>query len=110
MALGALFLLEVIILFSFIVSSIFMFLPKNNEAVNKIFFALGVALSIFVTIIDATSLPSNFIPQIVIAWIGLVPSGIGVILSVAKGKPNTAAKLLVMASSVFGALGYFFLT
>ena len=108
MALGALFLLDVIIAFSFVVSSLFMFLPKKNETVHKIFFALAVMLSIFITVIDTTSLPTNMKMQTVVAWLGLVPSAIGIIITAAKGKPNTAAKLLVMLTSIFGALGYFF--
>lgn len=109
MAFTVLFLLEVIALFSFIVTSLFMFIPKNNEAVHKIFFALAIMLGIFVTIIDATALPSNYTTQIIIAWMGLIPAGIGVILAVAKGKPSVASKLLVMLTSVLAALGYFFL-
>lgn len=105
---GALFFLEVIILFSFIVSSLFMFIPKKNESIHKVFFAMAVMLADFVTIIDATSLPSNMQPQSIIAWCALVPAGIGVIITAAKGKPNTAAKLLVMATSVLGAAGYYF--
>lgn len=109
MALGALFILEVVILFSFIITSIFMFVPKNNHTVQKIFFSLAIMLSILVTVIDATSLPSNFIPQIIMAWLGLVPSAIAIIIAVAKGRPNAAAKLLVMLSSVYGALCYLFI-
>ena len=104
MALGVLFILEVVILFSFIVTGIFMFVPKNNITVHKIFFALAIMLSVLITVMDATSLPSNFIPQIVIAWLGMVPSAIAVVIAVAKGRPNTVAKLLVMFSSLYGAL------
>lgn len=104
---GALFFLEVMILFSFIVSSLFMFIPKKNEGIQKVFFAMSVMLAVFVTIIDATSLPVNMQRQTVMAWCALVPAGIGVILAVAKGKPNTASKLLVMATSVLSAVGYF---
>ena len=35
MALSAMFILEVVIVFSFIVTSLFMFIPKKNEAVHK---------------------------------------------------------------------------
>lgn len=37
MALSAMFILEVVIVFSFVVTSLFMFIPKKNEAVHKIF-------------------------------------------------------------------------
>lgn len=108
MALGALFILEVVILFSFIVTSLFMFVPKKNITVHKIFFSLAVMLSVLVTVIDATSLPVNYTLQIVLAWLGLVPSAIAVIITVAKGQPHIPAKLLVMLSSIYGAVGYLF--
>lgn len=108
MNLGALFILEIVILFSFVVTSIFMFVPKKNETVHKIFFALAIMLGVLVTAIDATSLPSNYVTQIVMAWFGLIPSAIAIVISVAKGKPNTAAKVLVMLTSVYGAAGYLF--
>ncbi|MCM1286491.1 MAG: hypothetical protein NC213_09995 [Acetobacter sp.] len=107
-AFGSLFLLEVMIAFSFVISSLFMFIPKKNESVHKIFFSLAVLLAVFITIIDATSLPSNMQLQTVLAWVALVPAGIGVIITAFSGKPSTLAKLLVMVTSILGALGYFF--
>lgn len=109
MALSAMLVLEIIIVFSFLITSVFMFIPKKNDAVHKIFFSLAVMLGILVTFIDATSLPSNLTLQIVAAWLCLVPAAIGVIVSVAKGKPNLFAKLLAMLTTVLGVLGYLFL-
>ncbi len=109
MALSVMLILEVVIVFSFVVTSLFMFVPKKNETVHKIFFSLAVMLGILVTVIDATSLPANYTNHIIIAWVGLVPSALAVIIAVAKGRPNVIAKLLVMLTSVLGALGYFFL-
>lgn len=106
MALSIMFILEVVIVFSFFVTSLFMFVPKNDDAVHKIFFGLAICLGLLITFISATALPSNYKPQIIIAWLGLVPAGVGVIISVAKGKPNTAAKLLVMLTSIYGIVGY----
>lgn len=109
MALGALFILEIVILFSFIITSLFMFLPKKEESVHKIFFALSVMLGVLVTAINATSLPSNYTTQIVIAWMGLLPSAIGIIIAVAKGKPTAPSKILTMLTTIIGAVGYLFL-
>lgn len=106
-AFGALFILEVVIVFSFVITGIFMFVPKSNEGVHKIFFALAIMLGVLVTVIDATALPSNFTAQIIMAWLGLVPSAVAIVMTVAKGKPSTLAKLLVMVTSIYGALGYF---
>lgn len=109
MAFTALFLLEVVIAFSFAVTSIFMFLPPKNITVHKIFFALAIMLSILVTVIDATSLPGDYISSIAMAWLGLLPSALAVVIAVAKGRPNAFAKLLVMLSSLYGAAGYLFI-
>lgn len=107
MAFGLLAILYTIIAFSFVVTSIFMFVPKNNPTVNKIFFALAVALAFFVTVISATSLPTNFRVQIAAAWAGLIFAAIGVIIRVAKGKTSMPANLLVMLSTAYGIAGYF---
>ena len=84
MALSAMFILEVVIVFSFIITSLFMFIPKKNEVVHKIFFALSIMLGILVTFISATSLPANMKLQTVACWICLVPGAIGIIISVEK--------------------------
>ncbi|MBQ7739632.1 MAG: hypothetical protein IJT65_00150 [Eubacterium sp.] len=104
-----LLILEIVIVFSFIVTSVYMFKPKGNETVHLIFFWLGVALSCLVTFISATSLPasSEFVNQIIFAWCGLLPAAIGIIIRMATGKTNTIANVLVMLSTVYGAACYF---
>lgn len=109
MALSALFIMEIMILASFIVTSIFMFIPKGNETVHIIFFWLSVALSVLVTFIDATALPSNYVTQIVIAWAGLIFTALGIIVRLLAGKTNVLANILVMLSSIYGAVGFFIL-
>lgn len=109
MALSALFILYIVIVASFIVTSIFMFKPKGNETVHIIFFWLAVALSVLVTFINATSLPENYVTQVVIAWAGLIFSALGVIVRLIVGKTSTLANILVMLASVYGAVGYFVL-
>lgn len=103
------FILEVVILFSFIVTTLFMFVPKKEELVHKIFFALAVMLGLLVTVIDATSMPPANKPQIIIAWLGLLPSAVGIITAVAHGKPANISKILVMLTTIWGAIGYFVL-
>ena len=109
MVFTAMFILYALIVFSFIVTSIFMFAPKGNETVHIIFFWLAVALSVFVTFIDATALPSNYVKQIVFAWAGLLFSAVGIIVRLAAGKTNAIANVLVMLSTVYGVAGYFLL-
>ncbi len=109
MALGALFILEVVIIFSFIVTTVFMFVPKKNDTVHKIFFVLSVMLGIMITFINATALPENFKTEIIMAWLGIVPAAIGVIVAVAKGKPTVVAKILALVTSLYGVFSYLFL-
>ena len=109
MAIGALFILEVVIVFSFVITSFFMFFPKKEETLHKVFFALSVMLGVLITIISATSLPSNYTAQIAVTWMGLIPAAIGVIISVAKGRPTAATKILSMLTSILGAVFYLFL-
>lgn len=108
MAFSTMLILEVVIVFSFIVTGIFMFATKD-ELVHKIFFALAIMLGILVTVVSATSLPAEMIPHIIMSWLGLVPSAIGILIAVASGKPNVFAKLCVMATTVYGVIGYFLL-
>lgn len=104
------FTLYIMIAFSFIVTSIFMFKPKSNETVHLIFFWLGVALSFFVTFINATALPAEYVKQIVFAWAGLLFSTVGIIVRLASGKTNAIANVLVMMSTIYGIGGYFLLS
>ena len=110
MALSALFILYIVIVFSFIVTSVFMFRPKGNETVHIIFFWLAAALSLLVTFINATSLPSNMTDHIIAAWCGLLFTAVGVIVRMAKGKTSSVANVLVMLATVYGAAGYFLLS
>lgn len=109
MAFEPLFILYILIVFSFIVTSIFMFKPKGNETVHIIFFWLAVALSVLVTFIDATALPAEMVKQVVFAWAGLLFSAVGIIIRLATGKTNAIANVLVMMSTLYGVGGYFLL-
>ena len=111
MALSPLFILYVVIVFSFIVTSVFMFAPKGDERVHLIFFWLGAALSLLVTFINATALPvsAEYTDKIIIAWCGILFTAVGIIVRMAAGKTNSIANVLVMVSTVYGAAGYFLL-
>lgn len=109
LALSPMLILEIMIVFSFIITSIFMFKPKDNETVHIIFFWLGIALSFLVTFISATSKPEGFIKEVILAWCGLIVAAIGLVIRIAKGKTSIVANMFVMASTIYGVLGYFFL-
>ena len=107
-AFSTIFILQVVIVFSFIVTTIFMFITKD-ELVHKIFFSLAIMLGILVTILNATSFPATMVPQIIISWLGLLPSAIGILVAIGKGKPNAFAKILVILTTVYGVASYFLL-
>lgn len=109
MALSPLFTLYIVIIFSFIVTSYFMFKPKGDERLHLIFFWLGAALSLLVTFINATSLPaeSEYVDRIIFAWCGLIFTAIGVIIRMAKGKTSAIANIFVMVSTLYGSVAYF---
>lgn len=109
MSLSPLFILYVVIVFSFIVTSVFMFKPKGDERVHLIFFWLAVALSVLVTFINATALPSDMTNKIIAAWAGLLFSAVGIIWRMITGKTSSVANVLVMVSTVYGVAGYFLL-
>ena len=114
MVLQPLFILYVVIVFSFIVTSVFMFKPKDDERLHLIFFWLALALSVLVTFINATSLNvSAHSPEmrikIIAAWGGLLFSAFGIIVRMITGKTSTIANVLVMVCTLYGAAGYFLL-
>jgi steroid 5-alpha reductase family enzyme len=109
MAFSPMFILYVVIVFSFLVTSYFMFKPRGEELVHKIFFCLAVALSILVTVVDATSIPTSMQGQIIVAWCGLVFTALGIVVRTVKGKTNAFANILVMLTTVYGVAGYFIL-
>ena len=109
MAISPLFTLYVVIVFSFIITSIFMFKPKGNETVHIIFFWLAAALSLLVTFINATALPSEYTNKIIAAWCGLLFTAVGIIVRMIAGKTNSIANVLVMLSTIYGCAGYFLL-
>lgn len=111
MALSPLFILYIVIIFSFIVTSVFMFKPKGDERVHLIFFWLGAALSLLVTFINATALPvaPEYTNKIIFAWCGLLFTAIGIIVRMAVGRTSAVANALVMLATVYGVAGYFLL-
>ena len=68
MAIQPLLILYVVIAFSFIITSIFMFKPKGNETVHIIFFWLAVALASLATFINATAIPAGESVKTIVAW------------------------------------------
>lgn len=87
-----------------------MFKPKGDERVHIIFLWLGVALAFLVTFINATSLPAENIGPVLIAWCGIIPAALGIIIRMITGKTNSIANILIMLSTVYGAVSYFIMS
>lgn len=84
----------------------FLFLVKNPK-VEKALFYFVVLLALGITAMDATSLPTNYIGQIVLTWsVGFV-SIVGLIAWVRKNKK--VAKWLVAFSAVVSLIQLFVL-
>lgn len=107
LALSPMLILEIVIVASFVITSIFMFKPKNNDGVHKIFFWLGIMLNVLVTFINATSYPEGMLTQVIVAWAGLIFSGIAIVIHIWVGKKNTVANVLVMLATVYACASYF---
>lgn len=107
MAIQPLLILYGVIVFSFIVTSIFMFKPKGDETVHIIFFWLAVALACLATFINATAVPAGENIKTLIAWGGLLLTAVGIIVRMIAGKTNAGANILVMLSTVYACVCYF---
>lgn len=83
----------------------FLFLTKNPK-IQKVLFYFVAFLGMLIGGLCATSLPSNYVGQIILAWaIGFL-SIIGIIVWVKKYE--SVAKWMVTASAVLGLVQLFF--
>lgn len=85
----------------------FLFLAKNQKT-KDIFFYLLAILGMLVAFMSATSLPTNFIMEMIIAWSFGVLSIIAIIIKVKNPQNDKIAKYLVTASVVIGIIDLFF--
>lgn len=111
MALSPLFILYIVIVFSFCVDAVLMFRPQGDERVHIIFFWLACALSLLVTFISATSLPATraYAEKILLAWCALVFTALGILIRMIRGKTSAVANVLVLLATVYAAATYFIL-
>lgn len=83
----------------------FLFLTKNAK-VQKVLFYFVAFLGMLIGGLSATSLPSNYVGQMIIAWVIGFLSIIGIVLWVKKYE--TVAKWMVAASAILGLVQLFF--
>ena len=87
MALGYLLILSVFILVLSILGISLLFFLKNSKLKNVVFYFL-VIWSILIAYLNATSLPTNYIVQQIIAWLFGSISIIAIIIKVKKTRGN----------------------
>ncbi|MEF9959222.1 MAG: hypothetical protein RR448_04625 [Niameybacter sp.] len=85
----------------------FLFLTKNKKVQNGLFYFL-VILGMFIAFINATSFPSNYIVQAIVAWGFGFLSIVALIVKMKKLKNENIAKYIVSASLILGLLQLLF--
>lgn len=84
-----------------------LYLLKNPKAKNALFYFLGV-WSMLIAFLNATSLPSNYFLEQVIAWaIGFIAI-IAILIKILKPSKVKIAYLLVSVSALAGLFDLFF--
>lgn len=85
----------------------FLYVSKNPKTKNTLFYLL-MALSMFITFLNVTSLPSNYVMQKIIALgLGLI-SLIALIVKLKASQKTSVSNLLVAASVLSGLIYLFF--
>ena len=107
MALGYLSVLYLFILVLSILGISLLFFLKNSKLKNVVFYFL-VIWSIFITYINATSLPTNYLAQQIIAWLFGSISIIAIIIKVKKTGETNIPYILVTISVLLGIFMMFF--
>ncbi len=97
MALGYLKILIIVLLVMSILGIILLFTNKNKTIKNILFYFL-VVLSVFVTYINATSLPTNYTLQMIISLLPILISIIAVIIKIKKPEKMNIAYVILTVS------------
>lgn len=84
-----------------------LYLVKNNKAKNIIFYFLAI-WAMLIAFINATSLPSNYLLQQIIAWSFGFLSIIGIIINIVKKDKVNLSYLFITASVLLGLADLFF--
>ena len=107
MALGYLSVLYLVILVLSILGISLLFFLKNSKLKNVVFYFL-VIWSMLIAYLNATSLPTNYIVQQIIAWLFGYISIIAIIIKVKKTGKTNIPYILVTISVLLGIFMMFF--
>lgn len=106
----ALLLLLIIFIVMAVVSGLgiaLLYLVKNNKIKNGLFYFLAI-WAMLIAFINATSLPSNYLIQQIIAWSFGFLAIIGIIINILKKDKVNLSYLFVTASVLLGLADLFF--
>ena len=84
-----------------------LFLCKSSKVKNIIFYFLA-AWSMFIAFINATSLPSNYLGEQLIAWIFGLLAIITIIIKIKKPERISLTYILIVYSVLLGLVDLFF--
>ena len=107
MALGYLLILFIFILVVSILGISLLFLLKNQKIKDVLFYFLAI-WSMLIAYLNATSLPTNYIGQQIIAWLFGSISIIAIIIKVKKTRETNIPYILVTVSVLLGIFTLFF--
>lgn len=107
MALGALFVLFIILTTVSILSITLLYTLKNEKLKNMFFYFL-CGWSIIITSLNITALPSNYLVSRLIASIFGLLAVISIIIKIKKPHKKSLSYLLASASALLGLVDLFF--
>lgn len=104
-----LLILFIVLTVASVLSIIFLYSSKNPKTKNNLFYVL-VALSMLITFLNVTSLPTNYVMQRIISlFLGLI-AVIALILKLKIPQKTSIANFLVTASVLCGLIYLLFFT
>lgn len=90
-----------------ICATLMLFITKEKNKQNIAFIFAG-AVSIIITLLSVTALPTNWVMERCIAWLMGVPAIIGLILYFVAKKYYMLSKVLIVFSMILGIIKIFF--
>ncbi len=107
MALGYLLTLFIFILVVSVLGISLIFILKNQKIKNVLFYFLAI-WSMFIAYLNATSLPTNYMVQQIIAWLFGFISIIAIIIKIKKTEETNIPYILVTISILLEIFMMFF--
>lgn len=104
---GALLILFISMTVISICAALMLLITKEKNKQNIAFIFAG-AVSVIITLLNVTSLPTNWVMEKCIAWLMGVPAIIGLVLYFVVKKYYMLSKILIVSSMILGIIKIFF--